>query len=42
MFGRQGYPFPIVRSGTAAALEADSGVSVLVSPEIDSFRFANL
>jgi hypothetical protein len=42
VFGRQGYPFPIVRSGTAAALGADSGLSVLVSPEIDTFRFPNL
>ena len=25
VFGRQGYPFPIVRTGTAAALGADSG-----------------
>ena len=24
VFGRQGYPFPIVRTGTAAALGADS------------------
>ncbi len=42
VFGRQGYPFPIVRSGTAAALGADSAISVLVSPEIDTFRFPNL
>jgi len=42
VFGRQGYPFPIVRSGTAAALGADSAVSVLVSPAIDTFRFPNL
>jgi len=42
VFGRQGYPFPIVRSGTAAALGADSATSVLVSPEIDTFRFPNL
>jgi hypothetical protein len=42
VFGRQGYPFPIVRSGTAAALGSDSALSVLVSPEIDSFRFPNL
>jgi hypothetical protein len=42
VFGRQGYPFPIVRSGTTAALGADSGVTVLVSPEIDTFRFPNL
>ena len=42
VFGRQGYPFPIVRSGTAAALGADSALSVLISPEIDAFRFPNL
>jgi hypothetical protein len=42
VFGRQGYPFPIVQSGTAAALGADSALSVLVSPQIDSFRFPNL
>ena len=42
VFGRQGYPFPIVRTGTAAALGADSGVSVLVSPALDTFRFPNL
>jgi hypothetical protein len=42
VFGRQGYPFPIVRSGTVAALGADSALSVLVSPEIDTFRFPNL
>jgi hypothetical protein len=42
VFGRQGYPFPIVRSGTAAALGADSAISVLVTPEIDTFRFPNL
>ncbi|HEX8027686.1 MAG TPA: TonB-dependent receptor [Vicinamibacterales bacterium] len=42
VFGRQGYPFPIVRTGTTAALGADSSLSVLVSPEIDAFRFPNL
>jgi hypothetical protein len=42
VFGRQGYPFPIVRSGTAAALGADSALQVLVSPEIDTFRHPNL
>ncbi len=42
VFGRQGYPFPIVRSGTTATLGADSGLTVLLSPEIDSFRFPNL
>ena len=42
MFGRQGYPFPIVRSGTAAALGADSALTVLLSPRIDTFRYPNL
>jgi Carboxypeptidase regulatory-like domain/TonB-dependent Receptor Plug Domain len=42
VFGREGYPFPIVRTGTAAALGADSALSVLVSPDIDSFRFPSL
>jgi hypothetical protein len=42
VFGRQGYPFPIIRSGNAAALGADSALSVLVSPEIDTFRYPNL
>ena len=32
VFGRQGYPYPIVRSGTAAALGADSALTVLLSP----------
>jgi hypothetical protein len=42
VFGRQGYPQPFVRTGTAAALGADSGITVLLSPEIDSFRYPNL
>jgi len=42
VFGRQGYPFPIVRSGTTAALGADSGLTILLSPEIDTFRYPNL
>ena len=42
VFGRQGYPMPIVRTGTAAALGADSGITVLLSPEIDTFRYPNL
>ena len=42
VFGRQGYPFPIVRTGTAAALGGDSGITVLLSPEIDTFRHPNL
>jgi hypothetical protein len=42
VFGRQGYPFPVVRSGTAASLGADSALTVLLSPEIDTFRYPNL
>ena len=42
VFGRQGYPRPFTRSGTAAALGADSAITVLLSPEIDSFRYPNL
>jgi hypothetical protein len=42
VFGRQGYPFPIVRTGTTAALGADSGITVLLTPEIDTFRYPNL
>ena len=42
VFGRQGYPRPFTRTGTAAALGADSGITVLLSPEIDSFRYPNL
>jgi Carboxypeptidase regulatory-like domain/TonB-dependent Receptor Plug Domain len=42
VFGRQGYPFPIVRPGTTAALGADSVLQILVSPEIDTFRHPNL
>lgn len=42
VFGRQGYPFPIVRTGTAATLGADSGITVLLSPAIDTYRFPNL
>jgi hypothetical protein len=42
VFGRQGYPRPFTRTGTAAALGADSGITVLLSPEIDTFRYPNL
>lgn len=42
VFGRQGYPFPIIRSGSAATLGADSALQILVTPEIDTFRFPNL
>ena len=42
VFGRQGYPFPIFRRARRAALGADSALTVLVTPEIDTFRYPNL
>jgi hypothetical protein len=39
VFGRQGYPFPLFRT---QALGADSGLSVLVTPLIDTFRYDNV
>ncbi|PYR23701.1 MAG: hypothetical protein DMF98_17855 [Acidobacteria bacterium] len=42
VFGRQGYLFPIVRQGTTATLGADSALTVLVSPAMDTFRYPNL
>ena len=39
VFGRQGYPFPLYRT---QALGADSGLNVLVTPKIDSFRYDNV
>jgi len=36
LFGRQGYPFPLYR---VQSLGADSGMSVLVTPQIDTFRY---
>lgn len=42
VFGRQGYPFPVIRQGTAASMGADSALSILLSPEIDTFRYPNL
>jgi hypothetical protein len=42
VFGRQGYPIPYFRQGTTATLGADSTLSVLVSPQIDSYRYPNL
>jgi hypothetical protein len=38
VFGRQGYPFPIYRS---QALGSDT-LNVLVSPQIDTFRYPNV
>jgi hypothetical protein len=42
VFGRQGYPFPLFRQGTSAALGGDSALTVLVTPAIDYFRYPNL
>ena len=42
VFGREGYPFPLYRQGTTAALGADSNLRVLVSPGIDYLRYPNL
>jgi hypothetical protein len=39
VFGRQGYPFPLFRAQT---LGADTGLSVLVTPAIDTFRYDNV
>jgi hypothetical protein len=36
VFGRQGYPFPLFRS---ASLGADTGLQVIVTPKIDTFRY---
>jgi hypothetical protein len=36
VFGRQGYPFPLFRT---QALGADTGLPVLVTPLIDTFRY---
>ena len=42
VFGRQGYPYPMFRAGTTAALGGDSTLTVLVTPQIDTFRYPNL
>jgi hypothetical protein len=39
VFGRQGYPFPLFRT---QALGNDSGLNVLVTPHIDTFRYDNV
>jgi hypothetical protein len=36
VFGRQGYPFPLFRT---QALGADTGLQLLVTPAIDTFRY---
>jgi len=42
VFGRQGYPEPLFRPGSSAALGADSSLNVLVSPTIDYVRYPNV
>ena len=42
IFGRQGYPMPLFRPGSTAALGSDSTLNVLVSPTIDYVRYANV
>jgi len=39
VFGRQGYPFPLFRQ---QSLGVDSNLQVLVTPEVDTFRYPNL
>jgi hypothetical protein len=42
VFGRQGYPMPLFRPGSTAALGTDSSLNVLVSPTIDYVRYDNV
>jgi hypothetical protein len=42
VFGRQGYPEPLFRPGSTAALGSDSSLNVLVSPTIDYVRYPNV
>ena len=42
VFGRQGYPEPLFRPGSTAALGTDSSLNVLVSPTIDYMRYPNV
>jgi hypothetical protein len=42
VFGRQGYPEPLFRPGSTAALGTDSSLNVLVSPTIDYVRYPNV
>jgi hypothetical protein len=42
VFGRQGYPMPLYRPGTTAALGADSTLNILVSPTLDYVRYPNV
>jgi len=42
VFGRQGYPYPLFRQGTTAALGGDSSLQILITPAIDYLRYDNL
>ncbi|HVZ19975.1 MAG TPA: TonB-dependent receptor [Vicinamibacterales bacterium] len=42
VFGRQGYPEPLYRPGTSAALGSDSTLNILVSPTIDYVRYPSV
>jgi hypothetical protein len=42
VFGRQGYPMPLFRPGSTAALGSDSSLNILVSPTIDYVRYPNV
>src|SRR5258708_34665122 len=42
VFGRQGYPNPLFRQGTTAALGGDSTLSVMITPSVDYIRYGNL
>ena len=39
MFGRQGYPYPLFRQ---VSLGVDQNLQVLVTPQIDTFRYDSL
>jgi hypothetical protein len=39
VFGRQGYPFPLYRN---QALGSDTGLNILVTPRVDTFRYDNV
>jgi len=40
VFGRQGYPLPVYRTGVV--LGPDTSLNILVSPEVDTFRLENI
>jgi hypothetical protein len=40
IFGRQGYPLPVYRTGVV--LGPDTSLNILVSPEVDTFRLDDI